>query len=149
MQFDTYLFGKIEVADDAIIQFPGAIAGFPKCKRFTLVHEQAVGQDPASFTLQSLDDPAVAFQIADPTSFGFHYELALNAEESALLKAESPDDIAVMLVLFRREQAGAPIEANLRAPVLINTKARLGMQKVLEKIRPNLTLSNLATTVAG
>ena len=147
MQFDTFLFGKIEVANDAIVHFPGAIAGFPQCKRFTLIHEQSVGEDPASFTLQSLDDPAIAFQIADPTTFGFDYELVLTPEESALLKAESPGDIAVMLVLFRREQQGAPIEANLRAPLLINTQTRVGIQKVIDKLRPNLTLSNLATTV--
>lgn len=149
MQFDTYLFGKIEVADDAVIQFPQAISGFPNCKRFTLVHEQGAGNAPASFTLQSLDDPAVAFQIADPTSFGFNYELELSPAEAALLKADSPEDIAVMLVLFRRELGKSPIEANLRAPVLLNTKTRLGMQKVIEKLRPNLTLSNLATTLAG
>lgn len=149
MQFDTYLFGKIEVADDAVIQFPQAFAGFPNCKRFTLVHEQGTGNEPSSFTLQSLDDPAVAFQIADPTTFGFHYELELTPAESELLKAQSPEDIAVMLVLFRREQGQSPIEANLRAPVLLNTKTRLGMQKVIEKLRPNLTLSNLATTIAG
>jgi flagellar assembly factor FliW len=147
MKIDTYLFGTIEVADDAILTFPDGLPAFEHCKRFALVHEQEAPQPPSSFTLQSIDDPAVAFQIADPTVYGFHYELALTDEESARLAVKAPDDVAVMLMLFRRDEKAGPIEANLRAPVLINTKTRLAMQKVIDRVRPNLTLSNLAAAV--
>lgn len=147
MQFDSFLFGKIDINPDAILTFPAGLPGFPNSRRFTLIHEQAGDQEPASFTLQSLDDSTVALQIADPTMFGFHYELELTAEETAQLKAESPSDVAVMLVLFRRDQKTGSIEANLRAPILINTKTRLGLQKVIERVRPNVTLSNLSSAV--
>ena len=147
MKIDTYLFGPIEVANDAIISFPDGLLAFEHCKRFALVHEQTGTAAPTSFTLQSADDPAVAFQIADPAGYGFHYELQLTDDEVAKLKVASPDDVAVMLMLFRRDEKGGPIEANVRAPVLINTKTRLGTQKVIEQIRPNLTLSNLSSGV--
>ena len=39
------------------------------------------------------------------------------------------------------------ISPNLRAPLLINTKALLGYQKIMEKFVPNVTLSNLASSV--
>ena len=53
-----------------------------------------------------------------------------------------------MQVLFKQEEDGkARITPSLRAPLLINTKARIGMQKVMETLRSNITLSNLASTV--
>jgi tRNA G46 methylase TrmB len=36
---------------------------------------------------------------------------------------------------------------NLRAPLVINTKARVGLQKIMETMLPNITLSNLASAV--
>ena len=146
MQIDTYLFGKIDVVDDALITFPDGLPGFESCKRFALVHEKD-DPSPSSFTLQSVEDPQVAFQIADPVSYGFHYELQLTDEESAKLQSGDPADLTVMLILFRREDRSGPIEASVRAPVIINTRSRIGIQKVLERVQPNITLSNLARNI--
>jgi len=53
----------------------------------------------------------------------------------------------VVLVLFKKEgDAAASLGANLRAPLIINTKARLGLQKVLTRVRPNVVLSNLSAS---
>lgn len=146
MQLDTYLFGKIDVSEQALISFPDGLPGFEQCKRFALVHESA-NPEPTSYTLQSVDDPQVAFQIADPTSYGFNYELQLSDEESAKLKVASPNDLVVMLILFRREDKAGPIEAGVRAPLIINTTARVAIQKVIERVKPNITLSNLTRNI--
>ncbi|MCK6391132.1 MAG: flagellar assembly protein FliW [Azonexus sp.] len=146
MQVDTYLFGAIEVAPEKIIQFPQGLIAFESCKQFTLAHENDQ-ETPASFTLQSLDDAALAFQIIDPTALGFHYELALTEAENTLLQSPAPEDVAVMLVLFKQDEGQAAISPNLRAPLVINTKARIGLQKVMEVLRPNITLSNLISKV--
>lgn len=148
MHLETFLFGKIDVADDSILNFPEGLSGFPGSNRFTLIHDQAQGDTPVSFTLQSIDDPAVALQIADPTIYGFNYELELSDAELATLKVADVADVAVMFVLFRRDETPAPIEPNIRAPLLINTRTRLGMQKLVPKVTPKITLSNLSTSVA-
>lgn len=148
MQVETFLFGKIDVADDSILTFPEGLPGFPENTRYTLVHDQAQGDAPVSFTLQSIDDPAVALQIADPTAYGFNYELEISDAELAALKASDAADIVVMFVLFCRDETPGPIEANIHAPLLINTKTRLGMQKLVPKVTPKITLSNLSTSVA-
>ncbi|MBS1132382.1 MAG: hypothetical protein H6R16_3384, partial [Proteobacteria bacterium] len=58
------------------------------------------------------------------------------------------EDIAVMQLLFKKEVDGkAVISPNLRAPLVINTRARVGLQKVMESLRPNITLSNLSSAV--
>ena len=149
MQVQTHLFGTLEVTPEKIISFPAGLAGFESSKRFTLIHE-GQGSEPASYTLQSLDESAVAFQIIDATAVGLNYEIALSDAESAALHTPAPEDVAVMLVLYKQD-VGAPgvqgIGANVRAPLLINTRARVGVQKVLEHPRPNLTISNLASSV--
>lgn len=146
MQIDTYLFGKVDVSEQALINFPDGLPGFENCKTFALIHE-STNPSPSSYTLQSVDDAQVAFQIADPASYGFHYELQLNEDETAKLKTASPADLAVMLILFRREDKTGPIEASVWAPLIINTATRIGIQKVIDRVQPNITLSNLSRNV--
>lgn len=147
MKVETYLFGSVDVSPEKIINFPNGLVAFEDKKRFTLIHEECDGE-PASFTLQSLDDPGLAFQIVDPGSLGFNYELVLSDAEIALLQSPADEDVAVMQLLFKKENAGqATIMPNLRAPLVINTRARVGLQKVMEIFRPNITLSNLSSSV--
>jgi flagellar assembly factor FliW len=147
MKIETYLFGAVEVSPEKVINFPNGLVGFEASKRFMLAHEEGK-ENPASYTLQSLDEPTLAFQIVDPTTLGFNYELALSDAENALLQSPSPEDVVVMQVLFKANEDGkGAITPNLRAPLVINTKARVGLQKVMENMRPNITLSNLASAV--
>lgn len=145
MQVQTHLFGTIEVDPNTVISFPAGLTGFESSVRYKLVHEAAEGE-PVSFTLQSVDNPSVAFQIIDPTAIGFQYELELSDAERAALKVEQPEDVAVMLLLFKQETA-KHLGANVRAPLLINVKTRLGLQKVIGNCRPRITVSNLSSAV--
>ncbi len=147
MKVETYLFGAVEANPENFITFPNGLVGFENSKQFMLAHEDGKG-DPASFTLQSVEDPALAFQIADPTGSCFNFELALTDAEIAALQNPAPEDVAVMLVLFRQQSGDEQkMSANFRAPLIINTKARLGIQKVIENLRPNITISNLSSAV--
>lgn len=147
MKIETYLFGAVEVSPEKIVTFPSGLAGFETSKRFMLVHEDGQ-ENPTSFTLQSLDDPTLAFQIIDPSTLGFNYELVLTDAENALLQSPAQEDVVVMQVLFKKDEGGkVAITPNLRAPLLINTRARVGLQKIMENMLPNITLSNLASAV--
>lgn len=147
MKVETYLFGAVEVDPEKVISFPDGLSGFESSKRFMLVHEASEGV-PASYTLQSLDNPTLAFQIADPSALGFQYELALSDAETALLQTPAPDDIAVMLLLYKQDgETKAGLGANFRAPLIINTRARVGIQKVIGRPRSNITISNLSSAV--
>lgn len=147
MKVETYLFGAVEVSPEKVIAFPNGLVGFEQNKRFMLVHEEGNTQ-PSSYTLQSLDDPALALQIVDPVTLGFNYELALSDAEMAILQSPAAEDVAVMQVLFKQEEGGkAAIIPSLRAPLLINIKARVGLQKVMVQVNQNITLSNLASSV--
>lgn len=146
MKVETYLYGSVEVNPETVITFPAGLVGFENAKRYMLVHEEVKGGLP-SFTLQSIDEPGLAFQIVDPTAMGFNYELVLSDAENALLQTPEAEDVAVMLIMFKQEGEKGGIQPSIRAPLLINTRARVGIQKIMEKMVPNLTLSNLASSL--
>jgi flagellar assembly factor FliW len=147
MQVETYLFGSVEVNPEKVISFPEGLTGFEGSKRFMLVHE-ASENSPASYTLQSLDNSNLAFQIVDPSALGFQYELALSDAETALLQTPASEDVAVMLMLYKQEGEGlAGLGANFRAPLIINTRARIGIQKVIGRPRSNIIISDLSSAV--
>jgi len=147
MRVKTYLFGEVDVNPEQIITFPDGLSGFPDHRRFMLIHEENSGS-PVSFTLQSLDDADVAFQIIDPAAIGFSYELMLTDADSDKLQSPGTEDLAVMILVFKRDDEGKPaIDAGIRSPIILNTRARIGLQKIIEHPRPNITISNLSSPV--
>ncbi|MEY2632473.1 MAG: hypothetical protein RIR00_1127 [Pseudomonadota bacterium] len=146
MKVETFLFGSVEIDPNVVITFPDGLIGLEDCKRYCLIHPQDVSA-PHSFTLQSMDVPELAFEIIDPTSLGFHYELALNDSESGTLQLAQPDDAAVLVVVYKQGEDQSGISANLRAPLILNPQARLGLQKVMVQVSPNVLLSNLSSGV--
>lgn len=150
MKVSTYLFGEVEVDANNVIEFPQGLVAFENLKRYLLIHEVVAGEVPESFTLQSLDDPHVAFQIVDPTVLGFEYELALDDAETNMLKigtTGTEKEVAVMLIMYRQGEQKAGLSAGMRAPLIINTQSRIGLQKVIQRVRPNLMISNLSSEI--
>jgi flagellar assembly factor FliW len=140
MNIDTPNSGSLEVAPDRIIEFPQGLAGFEDYRRFTLFHpESEDGAEPRYFILQSLDDPAIAFNIADPALFGFTYEIKLTDEESAALGLVDPAEAAVVVILIKDEASGR-VRANLKGPLILNVNARRGIQHVFSGLNYQLTL---------
>ncbi|THF62938.1 flagellar biosynthesis protein FliW [Pseudothauera nasutitermitis] len=143
MKIESALFGTFEIAEDKIIEFPAGLPGFESCTRFALVHED--GSDTSLVLLQSADDPEVAFSLAEPASFGIHYEFSLSDDEQAVLGLTSPDE-ALVAVILRKDDAeqGTPstagLRANFMAPLVLNVAARRGLQKVIGKMDCDITL---------
>ncbi len=145
MNIDSPRFGTLTVEPGKIIEFPLGLAGFENSRHFSLFHQEGEGEQqlPRYFILQSIDDPEAAFQLTDPARFGFSYEISLSDEESALLKLADPQDIAVTVMVWRApgDDPAGPPRANLKAPILINTRERRGLQHIFLNL--NCTLSNI------
>ena len=137
MKIESTRFGTLEVEPSKIIEFPRGVPGFENCHRFTLFHPE--GEDPKYFILQSLDDADVAFHLADPARLGFQYEISLSDEEAAELQFSDPASIAVAVVISKMQE-GAPINANLNAPFVINLESRRALQHVFAKLNYEVTL---------
>ena len=139
MNIESPRFGTLRIEASKIIDFPQGLSGFESNKRFTLFHPE--NQEPKYFILQSVDDPELAFQIVDPAHFGFNYEIALNDAETGLLKLSDPHDAVVAMIVWRDSADGdsVPLRANLKAPLIINTRERRGLQHVFMKLDCTLT----------
>ena len=133
---DSPRFGSLEVEPSRVIEFPVGMAGFEDCTRFSLFHP--TDETPRYFILQSLDDPSVAFHIADPADFGFNFDIELSDEEIALLQMTDSADLAVVVILTKGD-ARSPLRANLNAPLVINLASRRGLQHVFSKLHFDIT----------
>ncbi len=138
IRIESPRYGSLEVDPERVIEFPAGLVGFEDCTRYTLFHPEDTGDDaPRYFILQSLDDPAVAFHIADPALFGFDFEVKLADDEAALLKLADPEKAAVVVILSK---GGKGVRANLRAPLILNLDARLGLQHVFSDLEYDVSL---------
>jgi len=145
MKFHSTQFGMQEVDPESILTFPNGMPGFENCTRYKLFHEDKEPEQPVVHWLQSIDDPNVAFSVVDPALFGLNYEFVLSDEEEQLLKMESVDDIAVLLIAYKPQpdaDSKANINANINGPIVLNTRTRLGMQKVLVGLKADVTLKS-------
>jgi len=143
MKIESPVLGAVEVAADKVIEFPGGLPGFEHCRRFIVAHEE--GGAANVFMLQSVDDPEVVFSLTGPESLGIVYEFPLSEEEVATLQLARAED-AQVAVIVRKDEAGAGspatagLRANFMAPLIINTTARRGLQKVINKLGCEIVL---------
>ena len=140
MKIDIERLGlkNLTVDPETLFTFPAGFAGFEDCKRFKLFHEDGLATAPKVFWLQSVDDLEVMFPIVAPEALDIEYQIELSDEDCALIELQAPEDIAVVLIVYRDPAAGGKIAANTRSPVILNLKTRLGMQKILQDVHPTL-----------
>ncbi|GLS04268.1 flagellar assembly factor FliW [Chitiniphilus shinanonensis] len=126
MQIIKTRFGEVAVDPNTILTFPRGLPGFEQFTRFKLLHEDK--PQPKVLWLQSLDDENLAFSVVTSELLGVNYQIQLSDDECQLLELENPDDVTLLLVLAKQE-SGQPFSANTQAPLVINVKSRLGLQK--------------------
>ena len=146
MKIESPRYGTLEVDPGNVIEFPRGLPGFENCHRFSLFHPE--GENPKYFILQSLDETDVAFYLADPSSFGFSYEISLSDEESAAIGLTDPSS-AVVAVMLAKTESGEPLRANLNAPLVINLAARRGLQHVFAQLNYEVKLKSAAGSEAA
>ena len=125
VRFETSRFGKLEVSEDKIIRFPGGLLGFPQVKQYVLIDYE----DTPVKWLQAVDDPAVAFIVMEPTLLVQDFVINLDAATRRALDLETEEDLAVLAIV--RVQDGRVL-ANLKGPLLFNSRLKTGLQIVLE-----------------
>ena len=128
MEINTTRFGNINLEDSPVINLRGPILGFEHLNRYTLIHQK---EDSAFWWFQSIDDGAVAFVVVNPCLIKEDYEPELRDDDVALLEIEDPSDVQLLVVVTIRSNP-TQISANMRAPIVINLKQKLGKQIVLD-----------------
>src|SRR4029079_1965850 len=108
---------------------PQGILGFPELTKFCLVDP---GDETLILWLQSLQDSKIAFPVLEPKVFRPDYAARLSAAELRELKLDNVNQSAVFTILTIPEDITL-MSANLRAPIVINLKAQVGRQVVLQE----------------
>lgn len=135
MQVETTRFGAIEVPDDEVVAFADGLPGFQAVRSMALLGAGEIegassdGGHHSLFWLQDVTDPDLAFLTIVPWTAYPDYDIDIDAEE---LGAADPDDLCVLaIVTARRGDGGVRLTSNLLAPVVIDTKRRIGKQLIL------------------
>lgn len=139
MHVQTTRFGTIEIAQDRVISFPKGLLGFSERTQFCLLEPS---EESCFFWLQSLDDPALAFVVTDPSFFIPEYSVPIRAEQMGDLGLARLEDAQVFVIVNKVDQT---LTGNLQGPLVVNTLSRSGEQFVLAEKRwttrhPLLTL---------
>jgi flagellar assembly factor FliW len=123
--FPTTRFGPMEIREDRILRFPSGLLGFSHLRRYALVDYK----DTPLMWLQAIDDPDVAFIVADPKSVAGDRTITLSGDVTRFLGIEREEDLSVLLIL---RVDGGKVIANLNGPLAINSRRMLGVQAVLD-----------------
>ena len=126
LMMDSALLGALEIRADTVLTFPAGLPGFVALREFALVETQ---RDELVW-LQSVDDPALTFLLADPFAVVPGFEIELPAPDVAALAGAGAADALLVLVVVQLA-GGAPVSANLQSPVVIDRAGRRGRQVVL------------------
>jgi flagellar assembly factor FliW len=120
----------VTVPADRIITFESGLPGFPDERRFALINDHL---EPPFYCLQSVDNPALAFVVTDPTALVPDYRPKNGARTLQELRARGPEDLQALVTLTIPPGRPREITANLMSPLLINPEQGLGKQVVIEK----------------
>lgn len=129
MDVRTTRFGVIQIQDDRVITFPAGLLGFGGRTQFCLLEP---GEDACFFWLQSLDDPALAFVVTDPSLFVPEYSVPIRAEQMESLSLVKLEDAQVFVIV---NKVDGQLTGNLQGPLVVNTMTRTGEQMVLAEKR--------------
>ena len=115
---------------ERIITFASGLPGFPEAHRFALVNDHL---EPPFYCLQCVDNPALAFVVTDPAALVPEYRPKNGANTLKELRANSLEDLQVLVTLTIPPGQPREMTANLMSPLLINPEQGLGKQVVIEK----------------
>ncbi len=131
MKVETLRFGTLEIDESSIVRMPKGPLGFEEYNEYCLIQHRP---DTNFKWLQSVQEPALAFVVVDPSDFFTGYEIEISDADAESLHLSSSDD-ATVLTLITISDSGRDITANLAAPIVINSKELIGMQIVLQDNR--------------
>ena len=126
-------FGSFEIPEDSIISFPSGLLGFSEQRRYVILDHDT---DAPFKWLQSVEEPGLAFVIMDPATFHPDYQIDLSDDALAEIKDGGREDLALAVILTIPSDDPGRITANLRGPLIISHKTKLGKQLVLPEDVP-------------
>jgi flagellar assembly factor FliW len=129
LKIKTRDFGEIEIDEDNIILFENGLPGFEAHNKFVII---PLAEDSPFIIIQSLKDAEVAFTAVEPGNFIGNYSFEISDKIESELKISSIEDLLVLNIITLKEKI-EDSTVNLSAPIIINVRAGLGRQVILDE----------------
>lgn len=123
----TTRFGELNVPAAQVFTFKDGILGFPNYHEYAVLENQSGG--PFEW-LQCVQEPSLAFVIANPLQFKPDYRIKIKPWELEPVELTDPSEgrVAVILVIPKDTMK---MTANLQGPIVFNIEKQLARQLVL------------------
>lgn len=131
MRIDTRYFGEVEIEDEKILHFEQGLFGFEEYRDFTVLYDNEVEGEPFFSWLQCVTEKSLAFPIVNPFKVREDYNPVV---EEALLEPIGECKAEELLVFLLATVPDDPKKTtvNMKAPLIINTVNRQGIQLIVE-----------------
>lgn len=142
--FESVRFGTVEVAEDAVIEFPFGLIGLGG-SRYALLD-----RNPGSgfLWLHCVEDPALALPVVEPNDFFASFSLDIAPEDRERTGIEDPSG-AQLYVTVRATPDPLEITANLRAPLVIRDGRGYQVLNASEEASLRAPLFTVADEIPG
>lgn len=131
MQIKTKHFGDIDLDEDKIITFDSGIMGFEEYNRYTILYDIEESEKPVISWLQCVDEPGIAIPVINPLFVREDYNPTVEDEYLNTIGELTDENILVLLTVTVPSDV-TQVSANLKAPFIINSDTRKGVQVIVE-----------------
>lgn len=131
MVAETKFFGTIDIEDDKLITFPMGIIGFENLKHFAIIYDKEREERSNISWLQSMEEPLMVMPIINPIDISEGYNPIIEDELMKTIGSPSDDDVLIFTSMSIPSDL-TKMTANFKAPFIINTATRQGMQVIVE-----------------
>ena len=131
MRIDTKYFGNIDIDQEKIIHFDNGLLGFEDYKDYTILYD--IDEEERSFFswLQSVEEKGLAFPVVNPLNVDKNYDPTVEDELLTPLGDINSENMVVLLLATIPSNV-KEASVNMKAPLVINSDNRKGMQIIVE-----------------
>lgn len=127
MKLNTKYYGSIEYEEKDVIYFEKGIPGFEELKKFIIF---PVEDNEVFSVLHSIEKGDIGIIVTSPFNIEKDYEVQLDEEQIENIKLQNEKD-ALVLNTVTLDSDIDKITVNLRAPIVINIKEKIGEQIII------------------
>ncbi|NLL30320.1 MAG: flagellar assembly protein FliW [Clostridiales bacterium] len=129
MEIISPVHGKMTYEENEIIYFEKGVPGFDGLKKYII---KEVDEESPFKIMQSIEDVELGFIIISPFAVKEDYEIKLSQEIIENLNIQKQSEV-LLYSIVKLDSKIENITANLKAPLVINIKAKKGQQYILDR----------------
>ncbi|AVQ44423.1 TPA: flagellar assembly protein FliW [Clostridium sporogenes] len=127
MNLNTKYHGSIDYEEKDIIYFKKGIPGFEELKKFIIF---PIEDNEVFLVFHSIEKEDIGIIVTSPFNIEKNYEIKLGEEQRTSLNLQDEKDVLVLNTVTLNSDM-YKITANLRAPIIINIKEKIGEQIII------------------